>query len=148
MPVLTGQLEADGAFVNIRISLSRPEMMRRRAAGQPIPQPIALRAALDSGAEFTCFNQNLLGPLNLPLRGVSLVNAPGLGGLSLAPQHDVGLTILHHSGTAALNLVIPELPILEMPLRTVGCDGVIGRDVLDRCLFVYNGPARTFALGY
>jgi len=146
MSILSGWVEADGPLVEVVVSLSRPELLRRRLSGQSIPP--TLRALLDTGAECTCVDPRHVGTLALPLRGVTLVNLPSLGGMSGATQHDAGLAIVHSSGDAAENLVVPEFPLTELSLGQIGYHMLIGRDLLDRCLLIYDGPGGTFCLSY
>jgi hypothetical protein len=60
----------------------------------------------------------------------------------------VELTLVHPSGYARANLVSRNLPVLEQPLNQLGYQALIGRDILDRCLLVYDGPGRAFTPGY
>jgi Retroviral aspartyl protease len=143
MPILNGQFEPDGALVGLR----RPEVRKLRAAGRPLPAPVAVRALLDTGAECTCIDPQALGGLSLPLKGLGLTNVPALGGLTATPQRDASLTIIHPAG-AAQNLVIHEHPVVELALGQLGYQMLIGRDLLDQWLFVRNGPASTFSLSY
>ena len=39
-------------------------------------------------------------------------------------------------------------PEAEQNLAQLGYQALIGRDILDLCLFVANGPGRSFILGY
>src|SRR5262245_40825774 len=109
MPVLTGALHpTDGALVDVRVGLSRLEVRRLRNAGRPGPAPVPVRALLDTGAECTCMDLQALAPLALPLRGVTLANAPALGGFSGAAQYDAGLTVVHPSGNPGDNWVVTD----------------------------------------
>jgi hypothetical protein len=148
MPLLKGSLGPDGALVDLLVGLSRPEVRRRRLAGNPVPAPIAIRALLDTGAECTCIDPQALTPLTLPLKGVGLANVPAAGGLVGTSQHDASLTVVHPSGTAALNLVLPEWPVCLLSLGHLGYQALIGRDVLNRFLFVYDGAGQTYTLAY
>src|SRR5436305_760953 len=53
MPVLTFTTSDDGMAVDVLIGLSRANAQALRAAGKTIPQPVSLRALIDSGADFT-----------------------------------------------------------------------------------------------
>jgi hypothetical protein len=55
---------------------------------------------------------------------------------------------LHPSGVPRQNLVFPDLNVLELPLNTIGYQAIIGRDVLARCLLLYNGPGQRFVMKY
>jgi hypothetical protein len=128
MPILNGQLEPDGALVDVLVGLSRPEIRRLRAAGRPVPASVALRALLDTGAECTCVDPQSLVGLLLPLKGIGLTNVPAMGGLTPAAQHDASLTVVHPAGTSQ-NLVIHEHQVVELALGQLGYQMLIGRDL-------------------
>ena len=45
-------------------------------------------------------------------------------------------------------MIIEAMPVLETHLRSQGIDGLIGRDVLQKCNLVYNGQLNLFTLSY
>jgi hypothetical protein len=55
-----------------------------------------------------------------------------------ASLYDVSLTLIH----PALSLSIGNVPVAEAQLSIQGIQALIGRDVLKRCLLVYDGNAR------
>ena len=66
----------------------------------------------------------------------------------MVPHFVVGLRILHPSGNYRLNLALHETGIVEHKLGSPGYQVLIGRDILARCQFLYDGPASTFSLTY
>jgi hypothetical protein len=63
-------------------------------------------------------------------------------------QYAAGLTVIHPSGDPALHLVLADLLVIDVPLRHLGYEALIGRDVLDACRFLYHGPRNRFRLAY
>jgi hypothetical protein len=45
-------------------------------------------------------------------------------------------------------LFVPNLPIMESDLAAQGIQALIGRDVLSKCVFIYNGQNGFFTLVY
>ena len=43
---------------------------------------------------------------------------------------------------------IDALPVMECDLSAQGIQGLIGRDALERAVFIYNGPTKNFTLAY
>jgi hypothetical protein len=86
--------------------------------------------------------------LALPLKSVGLANIPAVGGLTAVAQRDASLTVVHPSRNPRLDLVIGDLPLAEVPLVALGFEVLIGRDVLGRCRFLYDGPGGRFRLRY
>jgi hypothetical protein len=146
MPVIKGLIQADGPIVSVALGWSALNVRTLRAALRPIPPPVDAHALLDSGAEVTCIDHSLVHTLGFPLGGFTLANVPASGGLTLGIQHDVSLTIVHPSGNALLNLVLPDVPVLELSLAPLGYQVLIGRDVLNRCRF--HGPRGRLRLAY
>lgn len=62
-------------------------------------------------------------------------------------QYDVMLIIPGPSADSPA-WIIPAIPVLESHLTSQGIHGLIGRDVLDKAIFVYNGPINLFSLAY
>jgi hypothetical protein len=54
MPTLRGNIEADGALVNVQFGPSDDAIRRLRARLRPIPQAVGMRALLDIGSDVTC----------------------------------------------------------------------------------------------
>jgi hypothetical protein len=106
------------------------------------------QALVDTGAEITCIDATLIQKLGLPFAGMVTANLPAHGGVTYGVLHDAGLTVLHPSGNAARNLVVPNQSVLELSLAPLGHELCIGRDVLARCQFLYDGPRNRFRLAY
>ena len=148
MPILRGTLQAEGALVDVLFGWSDSAVRQLRVSRRPIPQPVSARALLDTGAEVTCLAPSLVRALGLPSRGPTPANVPATGGLTFSSQHDTALTILHPSGNAGDHLVIGDLLVIEVPLTVLGYQALVGRDVLARCRFLYDGPGGRFRLTY
>jgi hypothetical protein len=149
MPRLTGAwTETDGATIEVLVGLSGREIRLLRAAGSPVPQPVTLLALIDTGAQVSCVDPDAITRLPLAHYGFTQVNAPAVGGFGFAIQYAVSLTIPHPSGNAADNFHVTDLPLTEVPLGLFGCDVLLGRDVLARCVFRFDGPALAFILDY
>lgn len=157
MPLVALRFTArDGLRVRVRIALDRPTILQLRQAGQAIPQPVDVDALIDPGAERTCVDPAVVARVGLPLYAFNFSSAPGtaqpvvsaLGGVGVNTTHTAGVTILHPTGSAGQDLVVPELVVRTLPLRPLGIDALIGRGILARCVLVYDGPAGAATLAY
>jgi hypothetical protein len=148
VPVLKGVLQAEGALVEVQLCWSAGQARRLRMAQRPVPPPLDARALLDTGAEITCIDGAVVQQLGLPLAQLALANVPVLGGLRAGAHYHAGITVFHPSGDPGRALVLQNLLILEVPLAGLGYQALIGRDVLDRCDFLYGGRRQRFALAY
>src|SRR5262245_51923788 len=117
-------------------------------AHQPVPPSRNAWALLDTGAETTCVDTILVQHLGLPLAHVTLANVPALGGLQAGAHFHAGVALVHPSGNPRLNLEVANLLILEMQLGAIGYQILVGRDILDRCDFLYSGRRKRFRLTY
>jgi hypothetical protein len=139
----------DGPRVTVLIGLAEWDVLRRRRARQPIPQPIQVTALLDTGAECSCVDPAIIQRLGVNQSGFGMVGAPAAGGTVGSIRYEVGFTVVHPSGDAKLNYVVPTLDVHELDdLSHFGIDALIGRDVLASCVVVYDGPAGSVTLAY
>jgi hypothetical protein len=151
MRTFDGPITPDGALVDVLIGLSAAALRTIRNQGKPVPPPVATRALLDPGAEVSCADSQALAHIIAagirPVR-YFFANAPALGGVTPTAEYTVSLILIHPSNNPRANLILPNQSVLEQPLGTLGYQILVGRDVLARCLFFYNGPGTRFTLGY
>jgi hypothetical protein len=151
MHTLNVPIGPDGPLIDVLVGLSAADLQTLRNAGRPVPTPLALHALIDTGAEVSCADPQALAPLVhvgvIPKQFV-LANVPAAGGITWAAEYTVSLTIVHPSGNARAHLVLRTQPVVEQSLGQLGYQALIGRDVLARCLHIYNGPAQLFTLAY
>jgi len=149
MPNFTLPLVADGAVVDILVGLCAPDVQRLRTALQPIPQPVAMRAVLDTGSLFTCVDSQAFTALGLSPTGTIRILTASTGAAAVdRDQYDVSLTIVHPGGNPAWNLEIGSWTTTDSPLQPTGIPALIGIDLLARCRFIYDGRGGMFTLEY
>ncbi len=148
MPVLRAALQSEGALVDVLVGWSAVDAQKLRAAFRPVPPAVPARALLDTGAEITCVDQALIQRLGLAFGGFLQANLPAHGGTAFYQLHDVSLTVVHPSGNPRNDLSVRTLQILEISLAPLGYEILIGRDVLARCRFLFDGTANRFSLAY
>jgi hypothetical protein len=148
MPVLSGTLQAEGALVEVLLGWSDAAVQAQRLALRPVPPSVQVQALVDTGAEVSCADPSLIRMLGLPLHSVTLANLPAAGGVTWSMQYEANLTIEHPAGQASLNLLMRNMLVVEVPLRSLGYQVLVGRDVLALCDFLYSGRAGTFTLTY
>lgn len=140
-----------GPLVRVEIALSAKVVQSLRKGGQPVPPAVTAEALIDSGSDVTCVDPTILAPLQkqgLTATKFIPINAPALGGFRPTGEYSVSLTILHPSGNPKANLVLRNQVVVDQEIGALGYQCLIGRDVLDRCIFVYDGPSRHLTLGY
>jgi hypothetical protein len=103
---------------------------------------------IDTGSDLSCVDPLAIRSLDLEQSGLLPTNSPGLLGLALSPQYSVSFTILDPTSPGPRNLHLADWIVTELDLSLLGHQALIGRDVLSRCLFTFDGPANTFTLTY
>jgi hypothetical protein len=151
MRTIKSPIEPEGAFLEVTVGPSASHLQKMRAAGRPIPSAVPARALMDIGAEVSCVDPGVLGPLIaeglVPERFV-FANVPAASGVVPAPEYCVNLTIIHPSKNSRANLVLRNQYVIAPSLTPLGYDLLLGRDVLAGCLLVYDGPGQTVTFGY
>jgi predicted aspartyl protease len=106
--------------------------------GQAVPPPKTGFALIDTGASFTCIDDQAAKDLGLPIIDVASISSASHA--------------QHQCNVYPVQISIPPMLILQSP-RTIGAalaaQGLlvlIGRDVLQHCLLVYNGGTGSITL--
>lgn len=147
MPSINVDIKPQGALVLVFVGLSQPRVQAMQAAGVTAPKPVCGTFLLDTGATSTCVDPTLIAPLGLaPTGSVSIQTPSTVGATHQCNQYDASIYI--PGDRQGVGFVIPALPILETHLSSQGIDGLIGRDIIDRCTLVYVGSARIMTLAY
>lgn len=124
----------------------------RRAAlvaeNRPVPVDIRVDALVDTGASCTCVDPHVLSRLGLSPTGTALMQTPSTGDTPIeTAQYDVGFKIITAVPEDALRL--GTVPVVASDLfKAQGFSVLLGRDILSRCLFQYDGMKGTFTFAY
>ncbi len=132
-----------GPILNVEVSLPRllAEMMSEK--GESIPTPAVGWALLDTGASRTCVDGKTISGL-----GVSPIGLVPVGSASGQAQHDLYPARLRFPGEG-LDIDFSSVVSVDLAGQAVEDQPIIaliGRDVLARCVLVYNGPGGFFTL--
>ena len=145
MPSINFGIGPNGPVVIALIGNSTPRVQAMRAAGIEPPSAVQGTFLIDTGASSTCVDPALIQGLGLAPSGRVAIQTPSTGGNHhYCNQYDACLYI----PDGKTGFLIHALPILETSLSAQGIDGLIGRDVIDRCTLVYNGSAKFATLAY
>jgi len=133
MPILTIPVAVDGPVITVWVSVSGPRFTALRNAGKPVPNPVQARLLIDTGAWCTVIDKPIIAALGLTPSGTALCHTPSTGTTpAVLNQFDVSLVL-------GLHVLRLTLPVVETDFSAQSIDGLLGRDVLSQCLFVYNG---------
>ena len=145
MPHLTLPLAAAGCGLEVYVGVSDARRAALLAAKQPVPPPVRARMIVDTGASGTVIAESILHSLALTPTGTAEILTPSTRGTPVTcDTYDVLLAIEH----AKYPLILGTAPIIASDFSGQAIDGLIGRDVLQECLFIYDGVSGTFSLAF
>jgi len=137
MPNVTLDLVSIGAAVDVMVGVSEPLRDALAKAGKPIPTPINIRALIDTGASSSAISPSVVERLKLEPRGTVPIHTPSTADAPHeTPQFDVCIIFTH----PRLTWKIPAVPVISVNMHTQGVEALLGRDILNQCLLIYNGP--------
>ena len=112
--------------------------------------PLALitgLGAVDTGATITAIDRRVFAALGLSAIESRDVSTPS--GMQVLEIHRIHIRLTQ----VGLELELPMVAAIDLSGGKVAVNGVpqdiialIGRDILERCVFTYNGPAASFSL--
>lgn len=146
MPTFTGPIVADGSLVNILVGVSEARRQVLRSVGFLVPTPSPVRVLLDTGSIITITKAQAITPLGVTRydQRQFFNSAVGLTPI-VRDVFDLSITLLDDKGISLHYWPsVDVIPGVFPPTDQV--QGVIGRDLLDECVFTYDGKRRTFSL--
>lgn len=103
---------------------------------------------VDTGASHTCMDPRVFQALQLTPTGSIEVLTPSTGATPVrADTYDAGLAISGKVGETLLHLPTWKVTSTEL-FDGQGIHGLLGRDILARCVLHYNGSTAEFTLAY
>jgi hypothetical protein len=146
MPLIAGVITWDGAVVPVRVGVSENRRKRLASAGFPVPAEIPLLLQLDTGSHLTGFPTAVFRALQITPFDEIPISTPSTkpGEVCMAFQYDVSITLDAPDGTR----VFPSVHAIASDDFSGPVNGILGRDVLDHCHFVFDGPSKTFRLTF
>ena len=125
----------------VHVSITAEESVSKALAqqGQTPPPPKTGWGLIDTGASNTCVDDQLAQDLRLPVIDVVTVSSAS----HESTQQNVYPVQIAIPGLR-LNLQAPKA--IGAALAAQGLAVLIGRDVLQRCIFIYNGPAGSITI--
>jgi predicted aspartyl protease len=147
VPHFTLALEQNGPIVNAGVSVSEGRRLALLAQGLAVPGMRTVKALVDTGASFTSVEPQVLQALNLTPTGTIEIVTPSTGNETHTTEtYDVDF-VIGGANQSDIPLTIPNLRIAACDLfLRQGIHALIGRDILSRCVLVYNGSLDLFTV--
>ncbi len=148
MSLISGLLGRSGAVVTVLIGPDEVRSRLLRKLGFAVPEPVAVSAIIDTGAEITGIAPRVFRAIDLtPVATTSLLTpSTPFGEPHQTDVYMVGLTLASATGSYR----IPTLRAVATDCFRPGenAEALIGLDVLNRCVFEYAGIHGTFRLAF
>ena len=154
MPSINSRLSPWGPIVTAYIGVSPQASAMLQKHGLPIPQTQPGMFLVDTGASATVVDPTFIANLGLTPKNFIEVHTPSTNGQPvLTPIYDVSImfastTPQSGAGTPVQIPYIKTVSAAGSHLQSQGIDGLIGRDVLEHCILIYNGPEAGFTLAW
>jgi len=136
-------LQLAGAAISVEIAV--PSVLAQRLAerGEPVPAPRVGQALIDTGASLTAVDEDALKALGLQPTGRIRLATPSQadGPASIYP---VRMTFPQ----TAISVARDGLSVAGVILRHQGYVALLGRNLLARAVFTYNGPGGFFTVAF
>jgi hypothetical protein len=146
MPIIHGQISKSGPIAKILIGVSGPRRQLLEKHGFLVPPRKEIRAVLDTGSAVTGLPARVFRDLDLQAIDQISIFTPSTGATPHeCNRYHVSLSIAHDD----LELHLPGIYVIETEFwDNPDYQGLIGRDFLDECLLVYDGPRQGYSLGF
>jgi hypothetical protein len=147
MPHFTLAHGPAGPVINAFVGVSGPRLAALTKAGVPIPNPVLVRALVDTGASHTVVDPTVMKALGLDPRRIAKTITPSTGATPhKCFTYDISFHVPLGTATSLFSKLAWEVSSLE--LKHQGFEVLLGRDILAEGMLVYDGRANTFALAF
>ncbi len=148
MPHFTLNIDAAGPIVNAQVNVSEGRRTALEAQGTPVPPPRVVRALIDTGASFSSVEPMVLTALGLTATGTIDFVTPSTGqNVVTTDTYDVDIVIYKGPNDPPLSMPNLRVAACELYLKQ-GIHALIGRDILSKCILLYNGEVNQFTLAF
>lgn len=128
-----------GPVIPVVISADQAFTAALQAASKPIPQPVTGLALVDTGATTTCIDKTVAQQMGLAPSGTAKLS-------SASHQETECLTYPVQLFFPAWNVGLQAARAMGVTIANQGIVVLVGRDLLQNCVLVYNGADGAFAL--
>ena len=126
------ELQQEGPRIRISISAPQEEIEIGGAFAIEYPEPLSVVALIDTGASLTVINPELVQSCRLTQTGFTKISSAGnIGDFPTFAAH------IEFPGHNLRGFEIIPVVACKLPQQSISC--LIGRDILRRWRFTYNG---------
>ena len=145
MPKLNGTIGPWGPTIHVKVMQSNQRVHALKNAGLPFSSPVVVLGLIDTGASLSALDESIITTLDLAARGPTSIHTPSTGAAYEKRMTYEALVVL---GEIAGKPLSKTIPVISCELATQGFFALIGRDLLQYCRLIYDGPKNSFSLEY
>jgi len=145
MPILTGSISPRGPIIDIKVMQTSQRVEALKKAGQKYNSPVVVLGLIDTGASISALDSGIITSLGLTPRDKVSIVTPSTGS---AYQKRMSYDALFIAGENTSEPLSKTIQVVECDLASQGFFALIGRNFLEACQFIYDGPSKSFALQY
>lgn len=141
MPSLTTtneNMEREGPILEVHFLISKELEEQYKKENKKIPEPVIIKALIDTGASMSVIQQEIPEKLGLKPVGSTIVNTPSCNS---HPCYNYFMRMVIPSHNLIYQGVFVATPLKEQNIKCL-----IGRDLLKDGIFIYIGYANQFTL--
>lgn len=148
MSLISGLIGRSGAVVTVLVGPDAVRSRLLRKMGFAVPEPVAVSAIVDTGAEISAISPRVVRAIDLtPVATTSLLTpSTSFGEPHQTDVYVIGVTLASATGSHH----IPSLRAIATDCFRPyeNAEALIGLDILNRCVFEYAGIHGTFRLAF
>ena len=146
MPILRFPKSTLGPIIEAIVAPTPGWLTELDKAGLQHPSPASLKMLIDTGADESALDEDLLSGMGLAYAGGGWVGT--LSGTKPVRKYEVSLTLygaqkVEHWTRSPLVVVARQQPFQGRPFH-----GLIGRDILDQAILTCDGPGHRCSLEF
>lgn len=139
-------MQAAGLLVDVNVGVSDGRLKQLWKTNQAPPPAVFARCLLDTGADTTMVDEQIMRTLGLTaINQRRVLTSESMGVAQLCDVYDVALDVVN-KGMASWRL--SAIQVLARPLMNDELHGGIGRDALNLAKLTYDGPQAIFTIDY
>jgi hypothetical protein len=150
MPIIRGQITKHGAVIDLLLGVSRNRRLVLERNHLAVPDPVAVRAVIDTGSALSGFRSSAFQQLQIQPFTQIPVRTPSTrpGQPHWTDQYDVSITLVSGTTVKVFESVHAIMSDDFNPADEEGIEAIFGRDVLDRCVMNYYGAHQYFEVAF
>jgi hypothetical protein len=146
---ISGRIERQGAFAYATVMATSFQVAALKAQGLAYPAPQQIAALIDTGASSSVLDTSVISSFALTLTGQTLIHTPSTGSqYESRNQYAASISLIDPTLDPRQGIEVYNIAVIESHLASEGFLAIIGRDILSRCIFTFDGPAKIYRLEF